>query len=571
MLRALLLLAACVAVASGARSSDRLRGAADDDADSLAPQTSPLFAEAGELWRPDGPLPDFSFAGYRFGDAELPSPPATKRLADFQGPGVSDSEALQAAVDWANAQPESAGWVVLGLPAGQLTVDRQLNISRPQTVLRGEGAAATTLRLTRSLTDLKGPSNYSEGYWVYSGGLLTLAPPGNAPVMKELLAAVNASTPVPRGSYSLQVSSWGAPALRAGDIVTLVMHGGNGTLGDEIMNHKLDAGPLNANYTARYTSRIASVSGNTVALERPLPWTLRKEMVPALVRRKAPVYDVGLEGFTLQFPYTPYLGHHKELGLNAIHLVATQDCWVRDVGIVNADNGILIEESDRITIANVTLDVTAPRNGPPEGSLGIRLQGDGHWGVRVARSCDVLGTGLHVKAQMVHSLGADDHGMFSVFEACRLERNGSLEMHRALSTQLLFTDISIEDPCKSVRNGGPAAYGPNAGAYTTYWNVRSDTGSHPPPDHNGTPGYAPRDCTFGADLNFIGVAFNPPDELCPTYVHQQAPVVPANLYRAQRARRQRMQAKSLPAGGSTQGPWSRLMQALKRAAFSWHA
>lgn len=47
---------------------------------------------------------------------------------------------------------------------------------------------------------------------------------------------------------------------------------------------------------------------------------------------------------TPQLPYTPYLGHHKELGLNAIYLVATQDCWVKDVAIVNADNGILIEE-----------------------------------------------------------------------------------------------------------------------------------------------------------------------------------------------------------------------------------
>lgn len=42
----------------------------------------------------------------------------------------------------------------------------------------------------------------------------------------------------------------------------------------------------------------------------------------------------------------------------------------------------------------------------------------------------MLGSSLHIKAQMVHSIGADDHGMFSVFEQCRLERNGSLEMHR---------------------------------------------------------------------------------------------------------------------------------------------
>ncbi len=55
-----------------------------------------------------------------------------------------------------------------------------------------------------------------------------------------------------------------------------------------------------SNYTARYTSRIAGISGNEVTLERPLPWALRQEMQPALVRRTAPVTDVGLEGFTLQ-------------------------------------------------------------------------------------------------------------------------------------------------------------------------------------------------------------------------------------------------------------------------------
>lgn len=121
---------------------------------------------------------------------------------------------------------------MLGLPAGELTVDCQLNISRPRTVLRGEGAEATILRFTRSLTDMKGPSGYSDGFWVYSGGLLTLAPPENAAIQQELLTAVNASEPVPRGSYTLRVAS--AAALRAGDEVTLVMQGGNGTLGDEM-------------------------------------------------------------------------------------------------------------------------------------------------------------------------------------------------------------------------------------------------------------------------------------------------------------------------------------------------
>ena len=106
MLPALLLLAACAAAAGARRGSSR---DASKAAAALPPQASPLYGQAGELWTPGGPLPDFSFAGYRFGDAELPSPPVTRKLSEFQGPGVNDSQALQAAVDWANAQPEIAG------------------------------------------------------------------------------------------------------------------------------------------------------------------------------------------------------------------------------------------------------------------------------------------------------------------------------------------------------------------------------------------------------------------------------------------------------------------------------
>lgn len=43
---------------------------------------------------------------------------------------------------------------------------------------------------------------------------------------------------------------------------------------------------------------------------------------------------------------------------------------------------------------------------------------------------------------------------------------------------------------------------------------RSNTGSHPPPDHSHNSGDA-GDCSFGPDLNFIGVTFTGP--ICPTW------------------------------------------------------
>ena len=104
------------------------------------PKTSKLWGEAGELWQPDGPLMDWSFAGgwllgsrrgqalqranrrpprgpptpheragYKFGAVPLPSPPVTKQLADFQKPGVTDSQAIADMVAWANSQPPDAG------------------------------------------------------------------------------------------------------------------------------------------------------------------------------------------------------------------------------------------------------------------------------------------------------------------------------------------------------------------------------------------------------------------------------------------------------------------------------
>ncbi len=70
-----------------------------------------------------------------------------------------------------------------------------------------------------------------------------------------------------------------------------------------------------------------------------------------------------------QFPHTPYLGHHKELGLNGIYLLSTQDCWVKDVAIVNSDNGVLIEEVSKCKCWGTLKLVYSSRRACAVGSL----------------------------------------------------------------------------------------------------------------------------------------------------------------------------------------------------------
>lgn len=64
---------------------------------------------------------------------------------------------------------------------------------------------------------------------MYSGALLSVR--GDLPNEVQL-AQVDAATPVPRGSFTLRVDS--AAKLAAGDIVSLKLNDGNGTLGREM-------------------------------------------------------------------------------------------------------------------------------------------------------------------------------------------------------------------------------------------------------------------------------------------------------------------------------------------------
>ncbi|PSC70261.1 band 7 [Micractinium conductrix] len=519
------------------------------------PIASPLWGEAGELWRPDGPFMDFSYAGYRNGDVPLPSPPVSRTLDQFRQPGLNDSAALAAMVAWGNAQPASAGWVVLGLPEGQLTLDRQLSLNRSQTVLRGAGRGRTVLYITKSMMDLFGPAPYHpDGYWVWYGGLLSAVGETN----QTWLAKVNATPPVPRGSNKFLVDNVGK--LAVGQTVSLLYNGGNGTFKHEIMNNKLDPGEKYDVNDGWLSSRILAINGKEVTLERAVPWNIREEYEPALITRVPAMADVGFEGFTMEFAWTPYMGHHLEQGLNGIQFDGVADAWVRDVAIVNCDSGILTENSERLTLTNFTVETTKPRwqgvmqDDPPKGT-----KFDGHWGTRVALGSDVLVQNFDMKAHLLHSAGADSHGMFSVHHSGRCDAC-TLEMHRAQSTQCLFTDIDVGSPETALYNGGPVSSGPNTGAWTAYWNIRSATGSLPPPQSSD--GSPPGSCVFGPDLTFVGVTFNttsstpgaPPYTLCPGWIVQQGEVAPPNLYLAQLQRRQRLQAEGKPAAVAERGP-----------------
>lgn len=81
-----------------------------------------------------------------------------------------------------------------------------------------------------------------------------------------------------------------------------------------------------------------------------------------------------------------YPAHLTTKGYNAIMLNSVANCWVRSVNIVNADNGVMVTQSDFVRVDDVHLRVTAPR-------WTAATHGDnGHHALWVGRSGDVAFT-----------------------------------------------------------------------------------------------------------------------------------------------------------------------------------
>ena len=110
-------------------------------------------------------LPDFSYAGYHYGEVKLPQ--KTKQIINASDYGViandvlDDSKALLKAI---KASSSLNGEVVLQLPAGRLILSEVLYLERSNFVLRcaGSGKEGTEIFCPRPMMYLKDPESLKE-------------------------------------------------------------------------------------------------------------------------------------------------------------------------------------------------------------------------------------------------------------------------------------------------------------------------------------------------------------------------------------------------------------------------
>ncbi len=444
---------------------------------------STLWGRQGELWDtedPDHRLSDFSFAGYRSGEYPIPDVLDRINVRSFGARGngrTDDSAAFSKAIK--AAKPGQAVFV----PNGRYLIDDIIRVTNKGSwVLQGQSKERTILYIKRP-----GQEVWPQTDWRFKGAFLWIGRAADEE-RGERLARVTDSQA--RGTRLLDVSS---SRFRPGDWIRLVQTDpGDGSL---FRHLHTDDGALAEEYDGApmlwFESRLTSVSGRRIELERPLPVDVQLRWQPEIREPRPSVTEVGIENLSIEFKHAIYGGHLNEAGYNALRFEDVSNCWVRNVDIINADRGIDLSQDTRFcTVTDVRIGVSRSRS-----SIESPAQ-HGHHALIVDAAADNLVTHFSVEVPFVHDLALTRFDRGNVYSNGHGEKLG-MDHHRSGAHQNLFTNIDLGNPLRALKSGGSESRGPHSGAYNTFWNIR------------GAGKFDNVGCSFGGGrLNIVGFPTN---------------------------------------------------------------
>ncbi|MFD0861602.1 hypothetical protein ACFQ1M_05250 [Sungkyunkwania multivorans] len=443
-------------------------------------------------------LPDFSYAGYQFGERHIPKKMETTINASDYGvianDGLDDTEALKKAIV---AASKVKGSVLVQLPVGRIIISDIIYIERSNFVLRGAGTGTkgTEIYFPRPLMYTKDSESLQElreylvqfdkrqrekennidlpfSQYAWSGGFIWTRVPGvrvKSYLQKyerpfHVLAKVIKGK---KGTHTIEVSS--VTDLKAGDVVILQLFNKEGEKGTIINDMYKGADVKVGSHhwmfpdlpMVKQEVLITAVSKNKVTIKTPLTIDI-KPSYQAQLSTWEHLEEVGIAHMRLTFPPSPRVAHHVEPGNNGIFLTRVFNSWVDDIVIENADSGILTEEIASVTIQNITTKGT----------------NKAHYTVAMAGVHNVLAKNINVYNWAVHPLSFNTFSTKNVYLNCEVFVDPILDQHSGANHQNLFDNITVhltpqEDRTYPLFAGGGAPYWkPSHGAYSTFWNIK---------------------------------------------------------------------------------------------------
>lgn len=447
-------------------------------------------------------LPDYSYAGYHFGEKQITAWETTTHI-DVQDFGAvpndnkDDTKAILDALDHAHTID---GHVTVTLPKGRLIVKDILKISRGNITVSGEGMGKQGTQLyfpmplsiidkTPKLDELRkylrlhdkkqrNAEIYIDDYfseYSWSGGVIWIQKEGTRPVpyleeLDEQLPKLARVTKGKKGTKILEVSD--VSEVSVGDVIRIDWHNQNGNQAGIIKSiygdTDLKIGSHHFDFPNRplvmQPTQVKSVNGNTIEIRDPLLHDVNKD-TPAHISSWEHLEEVGIEGLSIQFPMGDSYGHHVEQGFNGIYFTSVFNSWIRDVSFNNADSAILTENSGNVTISNIH-------------SYGTRF---GHYGVHLGSVHNFLVEDAKISNPTVHTFSMNTKSTKSVFLRGVGFAQPTLDQHAGANHQNLYDNMTFhieaerdeKGPYYDLWFGGGAGYWqPGHGRYNTTWNAK---------------------------------------------------------------------------------------------------
>jgi hypothetical protein len=461
-------------------------------------------------------LPDFSYAGYKYGQENIPSLPTTIKASEagvIPNTGNDVTESIQNLID----KTGKNGGGVIEFEAGEYllnaTLGRKnfLRIEYDNIVIRGAGSGTdgTVFRQCLPLTQTDSHPWLSPGiiqtatniqgskkFWGVPGFKKDKNAAGmcgalGKPIRGDVYEApeitlVTASAK--RGENLLEVAD--STAIKAGGVILLIMRNmdDSGSLlkellapikeFPEVLQTARAAGPDRAP-SYQWLVEIAEVLDEKhVKLAQPLRRNVSMDYRPAI--HSAPmVHGIGIENIRFASDWQGPYGHHglpdstreeameMDAGWNAVRFIRVAHGWIRNLVLEGFTIPFDLVDSRNVTVDNI--EITDPKK------IG------GHYATKCyCHACDNLFQNIRVKAYRTHGAGAEGNSYGNVFRNMTFDAvDGQVpdfDFHG-------FADMPFSPPgCNLFENikgigcftGGGAKFNlPHATHHNVLWNIES--------------------------------------------------------------------------------------------------
>lgn len=420
-------------------------------------------------------LPDFSYAGYAYGEKDIPTIEGPVfNVSDYgavPNDGKDDSKAIQETVD---AAGKAGGGVVL-FPAGKFDVNSDttktdiIRINYSNIVMRGAGSGkdGTIIHSHSQTTQAEDNSPWLSPFVFHSG--LNLQSTNEFFQIDKLPVYSPITANAIKGDKVLQLNK--TAGLKAGDVLVVAMRNTNdeGDLIHELMNpltfdHFMSS-YLNAGKERRpsfqYFLEIDEVlSGNKVKMKQPMRRDILTDF-EAFVAKVPMLKNVGVENFRFECDYKGGYKHHlnreHDYGWGAVCLQRVAHGWIRNLHIHNYVQTTHLVNSRNVTITDITL-------------TGL----DGHYGPKMYHSSDNLVCNINVQALYTHGPGLEGSCFGNVYKDIQHAHQVPIDLHGMGGADFCPPMYNLYENISNVyrvAGGGNPKNIPHAGEYNTFWGL----------------------------------------------------------------------------------------------------